>query len=99
MTKSLNMQKPPKKSACDPKTRLCLRALQNDPCDYYQKVHYKDFSQCMYQRYIIKQKAYSCWNKQAWPKTDNDYTQSRGLPVLVNVAEALKQLTELLKLF
>ena len=58
MTKSLNIQKPPKKSACEPQTFECLRAFNNAPCDYYFKI----FSQCLYQG------IHGCWNTQAWPK-------------------------------
>jgi hypothetical protein len=62
MTKSLNMQKPPKKSACDPKTRLCLRALQNDPCDYYQQALYKRSTNCIHQGIMTP----ICLHIQAW---------------------------------
>ena len=60
MTKSLNIQKPPKKSACEPQTFVCMRAFNNAPCDYYFKI----FSQCLYQGFLIP----LCLNEQAWPK-------------------------------
>jgi hypothetical protein len=63
MTKSLNIQKPPKKSACDPKTRICLRALQNDPCDYYEPTLSKKITDCI--RLGITTPMY-CINKKAW---------------------------------
>jgi len=65
MTKSLTVT-PSKKSACDPETHVCMHVLKNDPCDYYEKVPYKNFSQCVYQGILVP----VCLNKQAWPKKD-----------------------------
>ena len=61
MTKSLKSF-PPKKSACDPETCVCLREIQNDPCDYYQAILYKKSCHCKYLG------IHGCWNTQAWPK-------------------------------
>jgi hypothetical protein len=65
MTKSLNIQKPPKKSACDPQTFVCLRAFNSSKyCSYYQKIESSYFAQCAHQGILIP----VCTNKQAWPK-------------------------------
>jgi hypothetical protein len=59
MTKSLDTPRM-KNSACDPETYECLYELQNDPCDYYQKISYKKSSHCKYLG------IHGCWNTQAW---------------------------------
>jgi hypothetical protein len=66
MTKSLKSF-PPKKSACDPETHVCMHVLKNDPCDYYEQTPYTGFLNCIHQGIIMPM---YCVNKQAWPKKD-----------------------------